>query len=199
MDAFVRFVDRLSLWTGHAFAWTILILTFGVSYEVFVRYVLNSPTSWSYDISYMMYGALFLMAGAYTLSRNGHVRGDFLYRLWPARVQAGVDLVLYLTFLLPGALALVYAGVPFAAQSWRFREVSFFSPAGIPIYPMKTLIPIAGVLLALQTLAEMARCWRCLKEGAWPPRLHDVEEMETAVLHQHEHEAAGAAARGDRA
>ena len=184
MDAYVRFVDRLSMWTGHAFAWAILILTFGVSYEVFVRYVLNSPTSWAYDISYMMYGALFLMAGAYTLSRNGHVRGDFLYRLWPPRVQAAVDMVLYLFFLLPGCAALAYSGYFFAAQSWRFGEVSFFSPAGIPIYPMKTLIPIAGVLLCLQGVAEMIRCYRCIQTGKWPPRLHDVEELESAVVHQ---------------
>lgn len=189
MDAFVRFVDRLSMWTGHAFAWCILILTFGVSYEVFVRYVMRAPTSWSYDVSYMMYGALFLMAGAYTLSRNGHVRGDFLYRLWPPRVQAAVDMVLYALFLLPGSAALFYSGWTFAAQSWRFKEVSVFSPAGIPIYPMKTLIPIAGLLLCLQGIAEMVRCWQCIRDGRWPPRMHDVEELETAVLHQHRPEA----------
>ncbi|MDX6749287.1 TRAP transporter small permease subunit [Geminicoccaceae bacterium 1502E] len=188
MSGFVRFVDRLNLWIGHSFAWTILILTFAVSYEVLVRYALRAPTSWSYDISYMMYGALFLMAGAYTLSRNGHVRGDFLYRLWPPRVQAAVDFVLYIFFLLPGCAALFYSGWSFAAQSWRYGEVSIFSPAGLPIYPMKTLIPIAGLLLVLQGLAEMARCVECMRAGQWPRRLHDVEELETAVLHHVEHE-----------
>jgi TRAP-type mannitol/chloroaromatic compound transport system permease small subunit len=183
------FIDRLSMWAGKTFAWCIIILTFGVSYEVFVRYALGAPTTWSYDISYMMYGALFLMAGAYTVSRNGHVRGDFLYRLWPQRVQAIVDLVLYLLFYLPGIGALIYAGTHFSRMSWRFGEVSVFSPANIPIFPMKTLIPIAGVLLLLQGISEILRCIECIRDGYWPARLQDVEEMETAILHQQEDEA----------
>jgi TRAP-type mannitol/chloroaromatic compound transport system permease small subunit len=183
------FIDRLSMWAGKTFAWCIIILTFGVSYEVFVRYVLGAPTTWSYDISYMMYGALFLMAGAYTLSRNGHVRGDFLYRLWPQRVQAIVDLVLYVLFFLPGIGALIYAGTHFARMSWRFGEVSVFSPANIPVFPMKTLIPIAGVLLLLQGISEILRCIKCIRDGDWPARLQDVEEMETAILHHQEDEA----------
>jgi TRAP-type mannitol/chloroaromatic compound transport system permease small subunit len=183
MSGFVRFVDQLSMWIGHAFGWCIVMLTFGISYEVFVRYALRSPTVWAYDVGYMLYGALFLMAGAYTLSRNGHVRGDFVYRLWPPRWQATADLVLYVLFLLPGSLALVYSGWIFAAQSWRFRETSIYSPAGIPIYPMKTLIPIAGALLVLQGLAEIMRCWQCIRTGKWPRRLHDVEEIETVLLH----------------
>ena len=172
------------MWVGHAFAWCILILTLGVCYEVFVRYALRAPTGWSYDLSYMMYGALFLMGGAYTLSRDGHVRGDVLYRLWPPRVQAAVDGVLYVLFLLPAAGALVYAGWLHASQSWRFKEVSVFSPAGVPVYPMKTLIPIAGALLFLQGIAEILRCAQCLRSGTWPRRLHDVEELETQIVSQ---------------
>jgi TRAP-type mannitol/chloroaromatic compound transport system permease small subunit len=185
---FLLFIDRLSMWTGKTFAWCIIILTFGVSYEVFVRYVLRAPTTWSYDISYMMYGALFLMAGAYTVSRNGHVRGDFLYRLWPPRVQATIDMILFLIFYLPGVCALIYAGVHFSRMSWRFGEVSVFSPANIPIFPMKTLIPIAGVLLLLQGLSEILRCIECIRAGEWPARLQDGEEMETAILHHQEDE-----------
>jgi TRAP-type mannitol/chloroaromatic compound transport system permease small subunit len=180
----IRFIDKLSLWSGHAFAWCVVILMLAICYEVFVRYVLNAPTGWSYDIGYMMYGAMFLMAGAYTLSRNGHVRGDVLYRLWPPRVQASVDAVLYLLFFMPAALALIYSGWHFAAQSWRFLEVSVFSPTGVPVYPTKTLIPIAGVFLVLQGVAEILRCWQCIQTGEWPRRLHDVEELETAILHQ---------------
>jgi TRAP-type mannitol/chloroaromatic compound transport system permease small subunit len=187
----VRFVDKLSMWVGHAFAWSILILTLGICYEVFVRYVLRAPTGWSYDVGYMMYGALFLMAGAYTLSRNGHVRGDVVYRLWPPRAQAAVDAVLYVIFFMPAALALIYSGWRFAAQSWRFKEVSVFSPAGVPVYPLKTLIPLAGVFLVLQGLAEIVRCWQCIRTGEWPRRLHDVEELETAILHQAETQRQG--------
>lgn len=195
-DRFVRFVDHLSLWIGHSFGWCILILTIGISYEVVVRYAFRAPTTWAYDFGYMMYGALFLMAGAYTLSRGGHVRGDFLYRMWPPRVQAAVDFVLYIVFLLPGCAAMVYAGWGFARQSWRFSETSIYSPAGVPIYPMKTLIPLAAALLILQGLAELVRCWQCIRTGKWPRRLHDVEELEVVLK---EHAGAGPAAAGERA
>ena len=144
--------------------------------------LLNKPTTWAYDISYMTYGALFLLAGAYTLSRNGHVRGDMLYRLWPARVQAGADLVLYLIFFFPGVLALLYSGFLFARMSFAFKEVSIFSPAGVPVFPLKGLIPLAGLLLTLQGVAEVMRCILCIQTGAWPKRLHDVEETESVIL-----------------
>jgi TRAP-type mannitol/chloroaromatic compound transport system permease small subunit len=186
---FVRAIDTLSLWIGHAFAWCIVILTLGISYEVFVRYALNRPTSWAFDISYIMYGALFYMAGAYTLSRNGHVRGDILYRLWSPRTQAGLDLVLYIIFYFPGIIALLWAGTAHAEQSWRYLEVSIFSPAGIPIYPLKTLLPVGAIFLALQGAAEVCRCLICLREGRWPRRLHDVEELELQIIQQHQAQA----------
>jgi TRAP-type mannitol/chloroaromatic compound transport system permease small subunit len=176
-------IDQLSKSVGHAFAWCIVVLTVAVSYEVFVRYVLRDPTSWAFDLSYMLYGALFIMAGAYTLSRNGHVRGDVFYRLWPVRTQASLDLVLFFLFYFPGVLALVYAGWGYGTESFRIREVSVNSPAGVPIWPLKMLIPVAGVLLTLQGIAEVLRCVVCIRTGQWPPRLHDVEEMEDAVKH----------------
>ncbi len=186
MEKFLIQIDRLSAGVGKAFGWCIVVLTFATSYEVFVRYVLRAPTSWAYDISYIMYGALFMMAGAYTLSRNGHVRGDVLYRLMPPRVQATIDLVLYLAFFVPGIVALVWYGIPYALQSWGYREVSVYSPANIPIYPSKTLIPLAGLFLIIQGIAEILRCLICLKTGSWPQRLQDVEEMESAILHEQE-------------
>jgi TRAP-type mannitol/chloroaromatic compound transport system permease small subunit len=186
MNAFLITIDRISAGIGKTFGWTIVILTLGVSYEVFVRYVLRAPTTWAYDFSYIMYGTLLLMCGAYTLSRNGHVRGDFLYRTWRPRFQAGMDLVLYIFFFLPAVLALIYSGYTFASMSWRFSEKSIFSPAGIPIYPLKTLIPIAAAFLLIQGLAEMIRCVICLRIGRWPQRLADVEELETAILHEQE-------------
>ncbi len=182
-------IDQLNKSVGHAFAWCIIILTFGTTYEVFVRYVLNDPTSWAFDLSYIMYGALFIMAGAYTLSRNGHVRGDVIYRLWPERVQAGIELVLYFLFFFPGVLALMIAGWGYGHDAFRIQEVSVNSPIGVPIWPLKMLIPVAGLLLTLQGIAEVLRCVLCLKTGKWPQRLHDVEEMETALLHQREDEA----------
>jgi TRAP-type mannitol/chloroaromatic compound transport system permease small subunit len=184
MTRFLFFIDSLSAWVGKSFAWLILVLTIGVSYEVFVRYVLVAPTTWAFDISYITYGAMFLMAGAYTLARNGHVRGDVLYRLWPPRVQATVDLVLYLIFFVPAVAAFIYAGWEYAKMSVQFREVSIFSPAGVPVFPLKALIPITGVLLLLQGIAEIIRCAMCIRAGVWPPRLHDVEETEAVILHE---------------
>ena len=198
MTRFLLWIDTLSAWVGKSFGWLILVMTFGISYEVFVRYVLRAPTTWAFDISYITYGALFLMAGAYTLSRNGHVRGDVIYRLWPARVQASIDLVLYIIFFFPAVCAWIYAGWNFAAMSVRFLEVSIFSPAGVPVFPLKALIPVTGVLLLIQGVAEVIRCIICIRVGAWPQRLHDVEEMETAILHEREYmaEHGGAAPSG---
>ena len=177
-------IDQLSKSVGHAFAWCIVILTLGTAYEVFVRYVLDNPTSWAFDMSYILYGGLFLMSGAYALSRGAHVRGDIFYRLMPKRVQASVELVLYVFFFYPGVIALMYSGWSYGMDSMRIGEVSVNSPIGVPIWQLKLVIPAAGALLALQGLAEMLRCIICIRTGEWPERLHDVEEMETAVLHQ---------------
>ncbi len=187
MRRFLFFIDSLSTWVGRAFAWLILVLTFAMTYEVFMRYALNAPTTWAFDFSYITYGAMFLMAGAYTLAHNAHVRGDFIYRKWSPRRQATLDLALYLTFFLPGVCALVYSGWGYAMTSVRFQEVSIFSPAGIPVFPLKSLIPVAGALLLVQGVAEIIRCILCIRLGAWPQRLRDVEEMETVILHEQEY------------
>jgi TRAP-type mannitol/chloroaromatic compound transport system permease small subunit len=184
MSRFLHSIDSLSTWVGKSFSWLILVLTLGVSYEVFVRYALRAPTTWAFDFSYITYGAMFLMAGAYTLSRNGHVRADVVYRLWSPRKQAGMDLVLYIIFFLPATLAWIYAGWQFAKMSIQFREVSIFSPAGVPVFPLKALIPVTGVLLLFQGIAEVIRCILCIRTGRWPQRLHDVEETESMILRE---------------
>jgi TRAP-type mannitol/chloroaromatic compound transport system permease small subunit len=181
-------IDQLSKSVGHAFAWCIVVLILGTSYEVFVRYVLDDPTSWAFDMSYILYGGMFLMSGAYALSRGAHVRGDVFYRLMPKRVQASVELVLFVIFFYPGVIALMYSGWGYAMDSLRIHEVSVNSPIGVPIWQLKLVIPAAGLLLALQGIAEMLRCIICIRTGDWPERLHDVEEMETAILHQLEDE-----------
>ncbi|MBM3571947.1 MAG: TRAP transporter small permease subunit [Alphaproteobacteria bacterium] len=179
-------VDRLSSWSGKAFAWLIVALALVVGIEVFKRYILNAPTAWIFDLNSMLYGTLFMMCGAYALSQNAHVRGDFLYGSMPPRTQAALDLALYLLFFVPGILALGYAGYGFAELSWRINEHSNVTADGPPVYPFKTVIPIAGTLLMIQGLAEIARCVICLKTGAWPERLKDVEEIdviETQLTH----------------
>jgi len=184
MQNYIRFADGLSAWFGKAFGWLIILMTFGMSYEVLVRYLFNSPTPWALDISFIMYGTLFMMGGAYTLSRGGHVRGDFIYRLWSDRTQAKVDLTLYFLFFFPGILALVFAGWKYASRSWGYAEVSVNSPAGIPIYQFKTVIVAAGLLLIIQGIAQVFRCIIYIREGKWPPVASDVEETEILLMKQ---------------
>jgi TRAP-type mannitol/chloroaromatic compound transport system permease small subunit len=179
---FIYGVDQISKTVGHAFAWCIIILTIGTSYEVFVRYLLNAPTSWAFDFSYILYGGLFFMAGAYTLSRGGHVRADMFSRMWPVRVQASIELFLYITFFFPGILSMSIAGWHYAYDSFRIKEMSINSPIGIPIWQIKMMIPIGAALLSLQGLAEVCRCILALRENEWPQRLHDVEELEQQLI-----------------
>ncbi|WP_138468923.1 TRAP transporter small permease subunit [Poseidonocella sp. HB161398] len=182
MIGYIRFADALSAWFGKAFAWLILMMALGTGYEVFVRYVLNSPTAWALDVSFIMYGALFMMAGAYTLSRGGHVRGDFLYRLWSPRWQARIDLTLYIVFFFPGVLALIFAGWKYAARSWQYGEVSVNSPAGVPIYQFKTVIVAAGLLLFIQGIAQVFRCIIAIRTNEWPVAEEDVQETEDILM-----------------
>ncbi|WP_198377023.1 TRAP transporter small permease subunit [Neoroseomonas rubea] len=175
-------IDRLSTFVGKTFAWSILVLTFAVVYEIVMRYAFRAPTSWAYDVSYMLYGTLFMMAGAYALSRNGHVRGDFLYRNFKPTTQAKFDLVLYVAFFFPAIFAFMISGWSFAHISFLQNERSMFSPTGPVIWPFKFLIPVVGVLLLLQGVVEVVRCIRCIRTGAWPDRLSDVEELEQKIL-----------------
>jgi TRAP-type mannitol/chloroaromatic compound transport system permease small subunit len=196
MNAYIGLVDRLNSWIGKLFGWCIVLLTVAVCYEVVSRYVFGAPTWWAFDVSWMLYGSLFMMAGAYTLARNGHVRGDFLYRQWPETTQAKVDLALYFLFFFPGIISLIYAGWKFAHFSWLINEKSPFSPDGIIIWPVKMLIPVTGIFMTLQGIAEVFRCIVCIRTGQWPPRINDVEEMEKLILERAEAEKAKAAAAG---
>jgi TRAP-type mannitol/chloroaromatic compound transport system permease small subunit len=175
-------VDRISTFIGHCFAWLVLALTALIGFEVFSRYVLNSPNPWAFDVQIMMYGTLFMMAGAYTLAKNGHVRGDILYGFLKPRTQAIFDIILYVVFFIPGVIALAYAGYGYAADSWRILEHSSITANGPPIYPFKTIIPIAGVVLLMQGIVEIMRCVVCIQKGEWPSREQDVEEVDVDAL-----------------
>jgi len=188
-------IDRFSMTVGHAFGWSILILTLGTSYEVFVRYVLKSPTDWAYDMGNLEYGALFLMSGAYALSRNAHVRGDVFFRLLRPRKQAIIELILYFIFFYPGVTALIIAGFGYAKDSYGYKEVSVNSPIGVPIWQLKMLIPIAGTLLFIQGAAQVMRCIITIRTGTWPRQLHDVEELESVIIQQHQQKIAAEASK----
>jgi TRAP-type mannitol/chloroaromatic compound transport system permease small subunit len=174
-------VDRASTRLGQTSAWLIVALTCLIAWEVFSRYVLNTPHDWALDVQIQMYGTLFMLAGAYTLAKNGHVRGDVLYGFFEPRTQAWVDLVLYGLFFLPGIVALTWAGWTFAQESIAIRE-STFSATPLPLYPFKFMVPVAGFMLLLQGIVEIVRCVQCIREGQWPSREEDVEEVDVEKL-----------------
>jgi TRAP-type mannitol/chloroaromatic compound transport system permease small subunit len=196
MQSVLLGVDRLSAFVGKLFAWAILLMVALITYEVFMRYVMRAPTAWAYDMGYMLYGAIFIMGGAYALSTAAHVRGDVIYRLWSPRVQAVIDLLLYLVFFFPAIIALVYAGYNFAEFSWRIGERSSSGPGGPPVYHFKTLIPLAAAFLFIQGLAEVTRCILCLRDGVWPSRLSDVQEVDVEAARRMLEEAGAEPARG---
>ena len=175
-------IDKISTFIGQSFSWLIVALTFFISWEVFSRYALDAPHPWAFDVMIMMYGTLFMMAGAYTLAKNAHVRGDVLYGFFPPRLQAGLDLTLYLLFFIPGVVAFVWAGYTYASESWAMSEHSNITADGPPIYPFKTIIPIAGAFILVQGMVEIIRCVICLKQGEWPSRAEDVQEVDVDKL-----------------
>jgi TRAP-type mannitol/chloroaromatic compound transport system permease small subunit len=178
VQSLLHTIDGISTWVGKATAWLMILLMSVVCIEVFKRYAVNMPTAWIFDAENMMYGSLFMLAGAYTLAQNAHVRGDFLYSSMHPRTQAALDLVLYFVFFIPGIAALIYAGYFYAADSWAINEHSNVTAEGPPVYHFKTVIPIAGALIMLQGVAEIIRCIVCLKTGEWPSRLADVAETD---------------------
>ncbi len=182
MQKLLLTIDKISTFVGQSFSWLIVALTFFISWEVFSRYALDHPHPYAFDVMIMMYGTLFMMAGAYTLAKNGHVRGDVLYGFFPPRLQAGLDLTLYLLFFIPGVVAFVWAGYTYASESWAINEHSNVTADGPPIYPFKTIIPVAGAFILVQGIVEIIRCVICLKQGEWPSRAEDVQEVDVDKL-----------------
>ncbi len=187
MQRLLLFVDKLSTWVGQAFSWLIVALTLHITWEVFSRYVLDHPRAWAFDAMIMMYGTLFMMAGAYTLAKNSHVRGDVIYGYFTPRAQAILDLTLYIVFFIPGIVALTYAGYFYAAESWAINEHSNITAEGPPVYPFKTVIPLAGAFVLVQGIVEIIRCIICIRHGAWPTREEDVQEVDVDKLKEELH------------
>jgi TRAP-type mannitol/chloroaromatic compound transport system permease small subunit len=187
MQKLLLFIDKLSTFVGHTFSWLIVVLTLHVSWEVFSRYALDNPRAWAFDAMIMLYGTMFMMAGAYTLAKGGHVRGDVLYGFFEPRTQATIDLILFIVFFIPGVFALTYAGYFYAAESWTINEHSNITAEGPPVYPFKTVIPLAGAFLLVQGIVEIIRCVICLKQGEWPSREEDVQEVDVGKLKEMVH------------
>ena len=187
MQKLFLFVDKVSTWVGQTVSWLIVGLTVLISWEVYSRYVLDAPRAWAFDVMIMMYGTLFMMAGAYTLAKNSHVRGDVIYGYFTPRTQAIMDLTLYIVFFIPGVIALVWAGYTYAAESWAINEHSNITSEGPPVYPFKTVIPVAGAFVLMQGIVEIIRCVICIKRGAWPSREADVQEVDVDKLKEMVH------------
>ena len=187
MQKLLLTIDRVSTFAGQVFSWLIVLLTLMISWEVFSRYALDAPHAWAFDAMIMLYGTIFMMAGAYTLAKNGHVRGDVLYSFFEPRTQASIDLILFILFFIPGVFALTYAGYFYAAESWQMNEHSSISSEGPPIYPFKTVMPLAGGLLLLQGIVEIIRCVICIRLGEWPSRANDVVEVDVDKLKEMVH------------
>ncbi len=187
MQKVLLFVDKISTWVGQAFSWFIVALTLHIAWEVFSRYVLDHPRAWAFDAMIMMYGTLFMMAGAYTLAKSGHVRGDVIYGFFTPRAQAILDLTLYIVFFIPGIVALTYAGYFYASESWAIDEHSNITSEGPPVYPFKTVIPLAGAFVLVQGIVEIIRCVICIKQGEWPLREADVQEVDVEKLKEMVH------------
>ena len=187
MQKLLLTIDKISTFVGQAFSWLIVVLTLMITWEVFSRYALDNPHSWAFDVMIILYGTLFMMAGAYTLAKSGHVRGDVLYGFFKPRTQATIDLILFVLFFIPGVFALTYAGYYFAAESWAVNEHSSITASGPPIYPFKTMLPLAGGFLLLQGIVEIIRCVICIQQGQWPSREHDVEEVDVGKLKEMVH------------
>lgn len=184
MQRYLLAVDRFSAWVGKTFAWCIFILVVLTAYDVFARYVFNNPTGFAFDLSYYLYATLFMVGGAYALSRGQHVRGDIFYRLWPVRVQASVEIVLMLLLFFPAIIALISSGWQFFYPSLIIQERTQTSFVALPLYPLKFVIPFAGVLMLIQGHVEFIRAIIAYRTRVWPRRLADVEETETALAHQ---------------
>jgi TRAP-type mannitol/chloroaromatic compound transport system permease small subunit len=187
MQKVLLFIDKISTWIGQFFSWLIVGLTVSITWEVVWRYVFDHPHDWMFDAMIQMYGTLFMMAGAYTLSKNGHVRGDVLYSFFRPRTQATWDLLLYIIFFLPGTIALTYAGYYYASDSWAILEHSGITADGPPVYQFKSVIPLAGAFLLVQGIVEIIRCILCIRQGDWPSREEDVQEVDVDKLKEMVH------------
>jgi TRAP-type mannitol/chloroaromatic compound transport system permease small subunit len=187
MQKLLLTIDKISTFIGQSFSWLIVALTLMISWEVFSRYALDHPHAWAFDVMIILYGTLFMMAGAYTLAKAGHVRGDVLYGFFEPRTQATIDLILYILFFMPGVFAMTYAGYYFAAESWAIHEHSNITADGPPLYHFKTMLPLAGAALLLQGIVEIIRCILCIQRGAWPSREQDVEEVDVDKLKEMVH------------
>ena len=172
----IRGIDSISEWSGRIAAWLVIPLIGVMSWEILVRKVAQ-PTFWAFDLSYMLYGALFMLGAAYTLYRGSHIRTDFLYQTWPVKVQASVDGFCYLFLFFPGMAIFLWLSTDWAILSWERQERAMASAWMPALYPLKTVLPVAIALLLLQGVAEFLKCVYALRHGEWLTKQRSIEEV----------------------
>jgi TRAP-type mannitol/chloroaromatic compound transport system permease small subunit len=153
----VQRIDSISEWSGRIFSWISLPLVLFMSYDVIMRYLFQAPTKWAYEMTWMLYGALFILGGAYGLKHKLHVRVDILYNRWSPRTQAIFDLMVYILIFFPVFYILISHSIIYAYYSWEVWETSYISYWQPPVYPIKTVMVVGFVLFALQGVAEFLR------------------------------------------
>lgn len=156
--AFVNAIDRFSKRQAAVVCWLIFALIFTLTFEITARYFFGSPTLWAYDFTYIFYGCFFMLGAAYTLLVDQHVRIEFIHSAMPPRARTIVEIIGYLIFFFPAIGALLYFGIDFAWESWVVDEHAKQSIWAPPIYPFKTVLPVAAFLLFLQGMAKFIRC-----------------------------------------
>jgi TRAP-type mannitol/chloroaromatic compound transport system permease small subunit len=164
---YVRAIDKVSDWSGRIVSYLVYPLVGGVAYEVIARYAFNAPTEWAYDMTYMLYGTIFMLGAAYTLLKKGHIRTDMLYGRWSPRRQGKIDAVMYLVLFFPGMILYLWAGFDYAAHSWATNEKASMSPWMPIIYPFKTVIPVTAAMLLIQGVSEFLKSVHAWKRGEW--------------------------------
>lgn len=161
-------IDRTSYFVGWLLAFLVVPIFVAMVWEIVARYAFRAPTMWAYDISRMLYGALFMLGAGYTLSRGLHIRADFLYRTLPVRAQGRIDFVLYVVFYFPGLLVLLWASSDFAwtaiEQGERGMDTAWMPVLG----PIKSALPIGVALLLFQGVSEVLKSWYAATRGRWP-------------------------------
>lgn len=165
---FLKYSDWLSEWTGKGIAWLTLVLVGVLVYETIMRYVFSKSTVWAYDASYMLGGCLYVVAAAYTLKARGHVRVDVFYRRYPAWGKGLVDTLFALLFFFPALGLLLYYSTESTMLSWQIKETVMESHLRPPIYPLRTVLSIALLLLLLQGIAEFIRSLFLMTKGREP-------------------------------
>lgn len=165
--AVIRAIDGFSERSGWVVSWLVVPLIAIMVIEVVSRYVLRFPTPWTYDLTYMLTGTLFMLGAAYTLRHEGHIRTDFLYKSFPVRWQGLIDTVAYLFFFFPGIGIFMWFGWETFFDAWRLGERSI-SPWNPPLYPFRAVIPLTGLLLLVQGVAQVLKSLHALFTGRWP-------------------------------